>query len=238
VQGKSYSMWIAVTNTKSTSSLYLRLLCRFEPQNVLEFLKTNDSYDLDECLEHCRSCGLNRSAAFLLERKGDLIGSYQIYVQEIQSVNTQLIHKDDSVLEQNAKEVCDLAIALCVRSCHDHLRIGYDKLSKIDMWSGLLACYVDAYQTSRAASGCSQSTFLDLMELVTANASSHVDTFKMIDHVLAKFEDSSLKDIKDVLKALIGVCEFEEQTSRIASNISKRDCVEGLWSSYFKLTKS
>ena len=238
MQGKVYSTWIAVINTESTSSLYLRLLCRFEPQNVLEFLKTNDWYDLDECLEHCRACGLNRSAAFLLERKGDLIGSYQIYLQEIQSVNKHLIHKEDSVLQDNAKEVCDLAISLCVRSCHDDVRIGSDGLSKIDLWSALLACYVDAYQTSHTASGCSQSTFLDLMELVTAHASSHVDIFEMIDRVLAKFEDSALTDIKAVLKALIDVCEFEERTSRIASNISKRDCVEGLWSSYFKLTES
>lgn len=71
----------SLMNDSSTSSLYLKLLCSFEPSSVLEFLKSNDSYDLDVCLSHCLECNLLQPAAYILERKGDIAGAVELHIE-------------------------------------------------------------------------------------------------------------------------------------------------------------
>lgn len=48
---------------------------------MLEFLKKEDLYDLDDCLQFCSEYNLQRASAYLLERKGDIEGALVMYTQ-------------------------------------------------------------------------------------------------------------------------------------------------------------
>lgn len=50
----------------------LQLLCQYEPNSVLHFLETCESYRVDHCLRLCQEHGIIDAAAFLLERVGDV----------------------------------------------------------------------------------------------------------------------------------------------------------------------
>lgn len=52
--------------------LLLQLLCQYEPDSVLKFLETFDSYRVEHCLRLCQEYGIIDAAAFLLERVGDV----------------------------------------------------------------------------------------------------------------------------------------------------------------------
>lgn len=56
----------------------LQLLCQYEPNSVLHFLETCESYRVDHCLRLCQEYKIIDAAAFLLERVGD-VGSALSY---------------------------------------------------------------------------------------------------------------------------------------------------------------
>ena len=80
------SKWVSVLNSKATSNLYLRLICKFKPQSVIEFLKDSESYDIDIGLASCKEFRLSTAAAYLLERKGDIMGAFSMYMEVCVSV--------------------------------------------------------------------------------------------------------------------------------------------------------
>lgn len=58
--------------TDDMIELYLELLCQFEPNSVIKFLETFDSYRVEHCLRLCQEYGIVDASAFLLERVGDV----------------------------------------------------------------------------------------------------------------------------------------------------------------------
>ena len=84
-------LFAPLLHIKGVSSLYVRLLCRFQPASVLPFLQSHDAYDVDACLRHCIDHGARAAAAFLLERRGDIHGALKIYLEEVDGANEALM---------------------------------------------------------------------------------------------------------------------------------------------------
>ena len=71
--------------TKSHCTLYVNLLCEYDPDSVLPFLRTYDHLiDVQQCKEDCMSFGLKDGAAYLLEREGDVFGALRILIEKIE----------------------------------------------------------------------------------------------------------------------------------------------------------
>jgi hypothetical protein len=51
---------------------FSQLLCKFEPDSVLTFLKSFEDYRLEHCLKLCQEHGITDAAAYLFERVGDV----------------------------------------------------------------------------------------------------------------------------------------------------------------------
>ncbi|GAB2291147.1 hypothetical protein Dimus_025404 [Dionaea muscipula] len=69
--------------TDEIIELYLELLCQFEPDSVLKFLETFESYRVEPCLRLCQEYGIIDAAAFLLERGGDVGNALQLTLSGI-----------------------------------------------------------------------------------------------------------------------------------------------------------
>ncbi|KAL8138324.1 hypothetical protein V2J09_004325, partial [Rumex salicifolius] len=63
--------------------LYFELLCQFEPDSVLKFLETYESYRVENCLRLCQHYGVVDGAVFLLERVGDVGTALQLTLSGI-----------------------------------------------------------------------------------------------------------------------------------------------------------
>ena len=72
---------------------YVRLLCHFEPQHVVPFLRSNNGYDLDACLAACRDGGSTAGAALLLERAGETNEALRILLREARLALACLAHR-------------------------------------------------------------------------------------------------------------------------------------------------
>uniref|UniRef100_A0AAY4B0D7 RING-type domain-containing protein n=1 Tax=Denticeps clupeoides TaxID=299321 RepID=A0AAY4B0D7_9TELE len=68
------------------------LLCRFSPQQVIDFLKTSQDYRLEETIQVTPpQHQLHEAKAFLLEKKGDIQGAFQVLLQVRENRNYSLI---------------------------------------------------------------------------------------------------------------------------------------------------
>jgi vacuolar protein sorting-associated protein 8 len=74
----------AVNLTSQDLVLYVRLMARFRPAEVYNYVKTHDNYPLDECLRICQQeRKLMDATAYLLERTGDVLGALQMLLAAI-----------------------------------------------------------------------------------------------------------------------------------------------------------
>jgi len=63
--------------------LYIRLLCQFQPHDVLPHLSTHADYDIDRVLKLCQEYHVDDASAFLLERTGNQQGALELTLQAI-----------------------------------------------------------------------------------------------------------------------------------------------------------
>jgi hypothetical protein len=62
---------------------YIRLLCKFSPKRVYNYLSRNENYRLDICLDVCREFKIHEAVAYLRERMGDVTGALTMIIKEI-----------------------------------------------------------------------------------------------------------------------------------------------------------
>jgi hypothetical protein len=93
--------------------LLLQLLCQYEPDSVLKFLETFDSYRVEHCLRLCQEYGIIDAAAFLLERVGD-VGSALLLT--LSGLDSKFLKLDTAV----GSVVSDVALSSAAGT--EHLR--------------------------------------------------------------------------------------------------------------------
>lgn len=62
---------------------YLELLCQYQPEEVIEFLKSNDSYRLDFAVKTIKGHGMNTALIYLYEKQGDYQSAYAVAVEAL-----------------------------------------------------------------------------------------------------------------------------------------------------------
>uniref|UniRef100_A0A673IY43 Vacuolar protein sorting-associated protein 8 homolog n=1 Tax=Sinocyclocheilus rhinocerous TaxID=307959 RepID=A0A673IY43_9TELE len=90
--------------------LLVDLLCQFSPQQVIAFLKTSQDYRLEEAIQITEKHKLHETTAYLLEKKGDVQGAFEVLLQETGDEVPSLIQRVEEALHD--------IIALCQRSSH------------------------------------------------------------------------------------------------------------------------
>lgn len=74
------------TVTPEMHKLYVKLLCQFEKESVLIYLKSNDQYPIDDCLRLCERYQVAEARSYLLERTGDVHGAMVHLLSALESV--------------------------------------------------------------------------------------------------------------------------------------------------------
>ncbi len=68
-------------DTAETQEIYIKLMCRFAPDKVYNYLLSQDNYPLDSCLQYCKQAGIVDATTYLLERTGDVAGALSVLLQ-------------------------------------------------------------------------------------------------------------------------------------------------------------
>ena len=206
-------------------------MCRFDPDSVVEFLRTNGSYDLDECLACCQESGLRKAVVFLLDKKGDLNGAFRMCVEDIEAVNADLIHCRglNAALARRAEDACNTAVSLCARS---------PRTSDV-VWKDLLMAYVDAYAKHQDEMATWPKAFLlRFIKQVFQHAAAHGHAQVLVEYAIDALADVPVSSAKDVMDVIIGICSFELQKLSLASSIHRKDCGKVFEAAYRSMRKA
>jgi hypothetical protein len=68
--------------------LHIKLLCKHKPDEVIDYLKGNTAYPINECLEICKvgQYRHDEATAYLYERNGQLDKAVQYYIKVYKSL--------------------------------------------------------------------------------------------------------------------------------------------------------
>jgi hypothetical protein len=67
--------------TSDVLVLYIKLLAKYNPENVYFYLVSHDNYPLDSCLKICQDAKLTEATIYLLERTGDVSGALALQLK-------------------------------------------------------------------------------------------------------------------------------------------------------------
>jgi len=242
---------------RKTSSLYVRLLCRYDPGSVLPFLEAHDSYDIDSCLRQCKKANAWHAAAYLLERRGEASAALNVYLQEIQSSNDALIALiassdsiEDSLVKEAAEKRCrrvmEVALSACCRiSQSDPFHgiamrnaKGTAESTAHQSWISIVDVYMRALMSiellerdvEKAKANPARRVLESLLESVLSVAAGYVAAQDLARVIMSR--TSSVGDVKDIVSGLVETCAFERELLRRSAKITGDDVLGALNSGY------
>uniref|UniRef100_A0A4W4F5Q8 RING-type domain-containing protein n=1 Tax=Electrophorus electricus TaxID=8005 RepID=A0A4W4F5Q8_ELEEL len=95
--------------------LLVGLLCRFCPRQVTPFLQTSQHYRLEETIEITKKHDLREATSYLLEKKGDVQGAFQVLLQ-VRAPPQSLVPQADD--DQTPLSVVEEALIDLIQLCH------------------------------------------------------------------------------------------------------------------------
>lgn len=257
--GEGARMTLPEDMERKTSSLYVRLLCRYDPDSVLPFLEAHDSYDIDSCLRQCKKANAWQAAAYLLERRGEVSAALNVYLEEIQSSNDALIALiassdsiEDTLVKEEAEIRCRRVMEVAVSAC---CRISQsDPLHGIAMrnakgtakesmahqsWMSIIDVYTRALMSiekldrgwkEKAKANPARRVLESLLESVLSVAAGYVAAQDLAKVVMSR--TASVGDVKDIVSGLVETCAFERELLRRSAKITGDDVLGALNSGY------
>uniref|UniRef100_A0A4W3JDJ5 VPS8 subunit of CORVET complex n=1 Tax=Callorhinchus milii TaxID=7868 RepID=A0A4W3JDJ5_CALMI len=95
---------------------YIDLLCQFQPDRIPDFLRLSEHYRLEEATQITKRHQLHEATAYLLEKKGDVHGAFQVLLELISLLLSPGEHSEELV--QATESTLEETIGLCQRNSH------------------------------------------------------------------------------------------------------------------------
>jgi hypothetical protein len=217
--------------TEEMSELYVKLMCQFEPSNVLPFLKSRSGgYRLDACLEQCQNYGVVDASAHILEkmgRVGDALDLHvQKYEQNVEALSNLRNNPTSSTVNKMSKDVSrgfamesseslDAATRLCLR-CDT-----YKFIESEAMWHRLLDCVISARITYGSSGQFVDQTLREHVERILHDTLERVAPEKVLGDVLRTRGNESLRELRRVLTGILETVESEKDGVRKEEKVSE-----------------
>ena len=206
--------------TEEMSELYVKLMCQFEPSNVLPFLKSRSGgYRLDACLEQCQNYGVVDASAHILEkmgRVGDALDLHvQKYEQNVEALSNLRNNPTSSTVNKMSKDVSrgfamesseslDAATRLCLR-CDT-----YKFIESEAMWHRLLDCVISARITYGSSGQFVDQTLREHVERILHDTLERVAPEKVLGDVLRTRGNESLRELRRVLTGILETAKAKD----------------------------
>ena len=181
----------------------LELLCKFEPQEVEEFLNTNETYYNEASLKLVQKYNLLKAAIFLAEKLGDYQLAFNISMDILKSA------KSDERAEC-AKSVT----ALCTRSSTSSNSCLTTK-ERESLWLDLLKFILPLEELK------------SITKSMLHEASQHVDLTNLVQLIMNTHNVSgNFGDIKELLLSMLNQSKQETQTIELTQKILEKELAD------------
>lgn len=217
--------------------LLVDLLCQFSPQHVIAFLKTSQDYRLEEAIQITEKHKLHEATAFLLERKGDVQGAFEVLLQTLKGKLHKLALKGSEADKPNYEEeetgnevqsllqIVDEAlhdiIALCQRSSH-----GLNQQQREALWFPLLEAMMSPQKLLKGANAKHTSDALKELTMKVLNSmSSFIAPPAIIQRILQDpvYGKGKLAEIQGLILGMLETFNYEQTLLETTTNLLNSD---------------
>ncbi|XP_016355741.1 vacuolar protein sorting-associated protein 8 homolog isoform X1 [Sinocyclocheilus anshuiensis] len=217
--------------------LLVDLLCQFSPQQVTAFLKTSQDYRLEEAIQITEKHKLHEAAAYLLEKKGNVQGAFEVLLQTLKGKLHKLAlegseaDKPDGEVEETGNEVQSLLrrveealhdiIALCQRSSH-----GLNQQQREALWFPLLEAMMSPQKLLKGADTKHTSDALKELTMKVLNSmSSFIAPPAIIQRILQDpvYGKGKLAEIQGLILGMLETFNYEQTLLETTTNLLNSD---------------
>lgn len=218
------------TAPAQVAELYIDLLCRYNCTTVVEFLKTNENYRVDETLKVVRKYKILDATAYLLERVGDVKEAFnlilQVWKREMKDTNDRF--------SQNPNVTQDLRTA--VTKNHSIMNAMVELLernayrlpgsSREELWYSLLDQMISHVHASKSWPNKPLGhTYQDMLSKLLNSMTSYLSLTTIVTKVLTDeaYSSGHFKDVKGLIMGMLETYNYEETLHKTTSHILFHD---------------
>ncbi|XP_048866452.1 vacuolar protein sorting-associated protein 8 homolog isoform X1 [Brienomyrus brachyistius] len=205
---------------------HIKLLCRFSPQKVTSFLKTSEDYRLEEAIQISREHNLHEATAYLLERKGDIQGAFQVLLQTLEHKLAAVLQDEEGYLQadcllQLVEQSLEDLTSLCDRSS----RI-LDQQQREALWFLLLEAMMSPQKCLRGPSSHHASVALkELTMKVVHSMASFIAMPSIIQRILQDpvYGKGRLAEIQGLILGMLETFNYERTLLERTTSLLNQD---------------
>ncbi|KAM4591822.1 vacuolar protein sorting-associated protein 8 homolog isoform 1-T1 [Odontesthes bonariensis] len=214
--------------------LLLDLSCRFDPQQLLTFLRTSQHYRLEEAIQITEKHGCNEATAYLLEKKGDVQGAFAGLLQTLKERLRLLTESERQVggraeeeeadgepVLMRVKDSLNNIIAFCHRCCQNldqqHIKV---------LCFPLLDTLMASQKEVKGLNAKNTSEGLKEMTLEVLNCmSSFISLPAIIQHILQDpvYGKGKLAEIQGLILGMLDTFNYEQTLLETTTNLLNHD---------------
>ncbi|XP_047659087.1 vacuolar protein sorting-associated protein 8 homolog isoform X3 [Tachysurus fulvidraco] len=214
-------------------------MCRFSPRQVTPFLETSQSYRLEETIEITKKHKLHEATAYLLEKKGDVQGAFQVLLQTLKEKLNTLVHEssdpatlrpeggemevtdEDYTPLSRVEEALSDVIALCHRSSH-----GLNQQQREALWFPLLEVMMSPQKFLKGPKAKDTSDALKELTMKVLNSmSSFIALPAIIQRILQDpvYGKGKLAEIQGLILGMLETFTYEQTLLETTTNLLNSD---------------
>ncbi|XP_062867008.1 vacuolar protein sorting-associated protein 8 homolog isoform X2 [Trichomycterus rosablanca] len=213
------------------------LMCLFSPRQVTPFLQTSQNYRLEETVQITKQHELHEATAYLLEKKGDVQGAFQVLLQTLkaklhtlaqescETTGTRSEEEEEAAEERSllvgVEEALSDIIALCHRSSH-----GLNQPQREALWFPLLEAMMSPQRFLKGPDAKHTSEALkELTMKVLNNMSSFIALPAIIQRILQDpvYGKGKLAEIQGLILGMLDTFNYEQTLLETTTNLLNSD---------------
>ncbi|XP_035266136.1 vacuolar protein sorting-associated protein 8 homolog isoform X1 [Anguilla anguilla] len=212
--------------------LHVGLLCRFSPRQVVDFLKVSQDYRLEETIQITEQYSLHEATAYLLEKKGDVHGAFQVLLQTLKDKLVILTQESQTNTEEEEEEEEQLPlqrveaalgdiISLCHRSSHS-----LNQQQREALWFPLLEAMMSPQKLLKGPTWRHTSEALKELTMQVLNSmTSFIALPAIIQRILQDpvYGKGKLAEIQGLILGMLDTFNYEQTLLETTTNLLNHD---------------
>ncbi|CAF0823316.1 unnamed protein product [Brachionus calyciflorus] len=226
--------------------LYVDLICQFEPDNLVNILKTSlseYSFRIDECIRICRERQNIDGLAYLLEKSGQIESAFSLHLEKMNSLIKEL-QKNLEILDDREVELLkhkiDALLIMIVKLCQTN-SCALEDATKEKIWFSLfdevmrpiqslfidpkIELFLDEDQKTVQRLNETKEFFKNLGSYIINSMVGYVNLTTIIDRMICNplYGASNFGDIKHLMIKMLEMCSYEQTLLDKTDNLVSDD---------------
>ncbi|XP_030635850.1 vacuolar protein sorting-associated protein 8 homolog isoform X2 [Chanos chanos] len=218
--------------------LLVGFLCRFSPQQVTDFLKVSQDYRLEETIQITEQHRLHEATAYLLEKKGDVQGAFEVLLETLREKLSMLseektdsgkvsheeegeaLEEDEGPLQRVESALSDI-ISLCHRSSHS-----LNQQQREALWFPLLEAMMSPQKLLKGPNAKHTSEALKELTMKVLNSmSSYIALPAIIQRILQDpvYGKGKLSEIQGLILGMLETFNYEQTLLETTTSLLNQD---------------